>query len=108
MNSTTGAQPRTAISGPVSVRRGKLGWLVHTRATDKTLDAVLENPDAFLADPTQHFKDSRNVTIARIPRSGKTGWVLRRLNYGKPLHLLRDSLRPTRGYRAINHGLRLE
>ncbi|MCW5553380.1 MAG: hypothetical protein KIS67_14615 [Verrucomicrobiae bacterium] len=72
------------------------------------LDAVLESPDVFLADPKQQFKNSRNVTIARIPRAGETAWVLRRLNYGKRLHRLRDSLRPTRAHRAFHHGLRLE
>jgi tRNA A-37 threonylcarbamoyl transferase component Bud32 len=108
MNSITEAQPPTHDCRPVSVRRGELRWLVRTNATDKTLDAVLENPDAFLANPTQHFKNSHNVTIARIPRAGQTGWVLRRLNYGKPLHRLRDSLRPTRAHRAFKHGLRLE
>ncbi len=85
-----------------------LCWTVRAGMAEGTLDAVLEAPDAFLADPTHHFKNSRNVTIASIPRAGETGWVLRRLNYGKRLHRLRDSLRPTRAHRAFSHGLRLE
>jgi tRNA A-37 threonylcarbamoyl transferase component Bud32 len=72
------------------------------------LSEVFETPDAFLADPAQHFKSTRNVTVGRIPRVGKAGWVLRRLNYGKPLHRLRDFLRPSRARRAFWNGLRLE
>lgn len=91
-----------------SRQRSGLCWTVRTGMAERMLDAVLAAPDAFLTDPTQHFKNSRNVTIARIPRTGQTGWVLRRLNYGKPLHRLRDSIRPTRAHRAFNHGLLLE
>lgn len=91
-----------------SRQRSGLCWTVRTGVAERMLDAVLAAPDAFLTDPTQHFKNSRNVTIARIPRTGQTGWVLRRLNYGKPLHQLRDSLRPTRAHRAFKNGLRLE
>ena len=77
-------------------------------ALDEMLNAVLKNPDFFLDNPASQFKSSRNVTVARIPRDGKTGWVLRRLNYGKPLHQLRDFFRPSRARRAFWSGLRLE
>jgi serine/threonine protein kinase len=90
-----------------SVRVGSLRWTLRAGA-DERLNAVLEDPDAFLADPVWHFKSSRNVTVARIPREGRTGWVLRRLNYGKPLHRLRDFFRPSRARRAFHNGLRLE
>lgn len=92
----------------ISRRAGKVRWTLRAVAADALLDTVLENPDSFLADPALHFKNSRNVTVARIPRTEKTGWVLRRLNYGKRLHRLRDSLRPTRAHRAFNNGLQLE
>ena len=97
-----------AIMQVRSRQRSGLRWTVRAGTTERMLDAVLESPDVFLADPKQQFKNSRNVTIARIPRAGETAWVLRRLNYGKRLHRLRDSLRPTRAHRAFHHGLRLE
>jgi tRNA A-37 threonylcarbamoyl transferase component Bud32 len=91
-----------------SCQRGGIAWTIRATDGDAELRAVLENPDSFLTDATLHFKSSRNVTVARIPRAGKTGWVLRRLNYGKLSHRLRDSLRPTRAHRAFKSGLRLE
>lgn len=87
---------------------GGLRWLVRVGEQDEMLNAVLENPDSFLADPARHFKSTRNVTVGRIPRVGQTGWVLRRLNYGKPSHRLRDFFRPSRARRAFWNGLRLE
>ena len=92
----------------ISRKSGGLRWWVRSAAPDEKLNTVLENPDAFLADPARQFKSSRNVTIARIPREEKTGWVLRRLNYGKLLHRLRDFFRPSRAHRAFWSGLRLE
>lgn len=90
------------------LKRGGVNWTLRDTTANKLLNDVLENPDSFLVDKSRHFKNSRNVTVARIVGAGKTGWVLRRLNYGKPLHQLRDSLRPTRAHRAFNNGLRLE
>ncbi|HMP81475.1 MAG TPA: lipopolysaccharide kinase InaA family protein [Verrucomicrobiota bacterium] len=108
MKSVATSQTQTSDTPPTTVQRGALRWTVRAGVRDKTLDAVLENPDSFLTDKSQHFKNSRSVTVARIPLAGKSGWVLRRLNYGKPLHRLRDSLRPTRAHRAFANGLRLE
>lgn len=87
---------------------GSLHWTRRAGAPDEMLNAVLENPDAFLVDSARRFKSSRNVTVSRIPREGKTGWVLRRLNYGNSLHQLRDFFRPSRAQRAFQNGLRLE
>lgn len=87
---------------------GGAAWTFRSAADTEELHAVLESPDSFLLEAALHFKHSRNVTVARIPRAGQTGWVLRRLNYGKALHQLRDLLRPTRAHRAFNNGLRLE
>jgi serine/threonine protein kinase len=83
-------------------------WLVRCLPPDASLRAVLEHPDAFMLDPAMFFKHSRNVTVARLPRPGKPGWVLRRLNYGKLAHRLRDYFRPSRARRALQMGLRLE
>jgi serine/threonine protein kinase len=109
MNPVTATAPKaTNERASTSARAGSLRWTLRAGMPDEMLSAVLENPDAFLADPARHFKNSRNVTVARIPRDGKTGWVLRRLNYGKPLHRLRDCFRPSRARRAFHNGLRLE
>jgi tRNA A-37 threonylcarbamoyl transferase component Bud32 len=71
---------------------------------------VLEAPDDFFRDTAQHFKNSRTVTVTRIPGEPPSapGWVLRRLNYGRLIHRLRDWARPSRACRAFFHGLFLE
>jgi tRNA A-37 threonylcarbamoyl transferase component Bud32 len=93
---------------PIALRIGSGRWLVRSPRPDASLRSVLERPDAFLLDPAMYFKHSRNVTVARLPRPGNRGWVLRRLNYGKLRHRLRDSFRPSRARRAFWIGLRLE
>jgi tRNA A-37 threonylcarbamoyl transferase component Bud32 len=58
---------------------------------------IMDDPEAFLQDPSLQIKSSRVVTIARVPPN----LILRRLNYGKLLHRLRDCLRPSRAVRAL-------
>ena len=72
--------------------------LVHdARATVQALLTVMENPEAFLQDTSQHIKSSRVVTITRVPPN----FILRRLNYGKFTHRLRDCFRASRAVRAL-------
>ncbi len=89
------------------VRAGALRWIVRYGLLGELSHPVLKDPDAFLPGAALCFKSSPNVTIARIPQPAG-GWVLRRLNYGKFLHRLRDGFRPSRARRAFHNGLRLE
>jgi tRNA A-37 threonylcarbamoyl transferase component Bud32 len=73
------------------IKVGKLVWLAH-----ETLP-VMKDPEAFLRDSSSFIKNSRVVTIARVPPN----LVLRRLNYGKFIHRLRDFFRPSRVVRAL-------
>ncbi|HOC57008.1 MAG TPA: lipopolysaccharide kinase InaA family protein [Verrucomicrobiota bacterium] len=90
------------------VRAGPLCWVVRPALLAEDMLPVLRDPDSHLREAALRLKHSRNVTLARIPRQVKTGWVLRRLNYGKLLHRLRDCLRSSRARRAFRHGLWLE
>jgi tRNA A-37 threonylcarbamoyl transferase component Bud32 len=70
----------------------------------------LNDPDALLAKASHYFKNSRNVTVVRLTLTGLPGpsLVLRRLNYGRLRHRVRDTFRLTRAERAFRYGLRLE
>jgi len=58
---------------------------------------VMHDPEGYLRDSSRLIKSSRVVTIARVPPN----LILRRLNYGKLLHRLRDCFRPSRATRAL-------
>lgn len=83
-------------------------WRVRRGCLDPFLVSILERPDDFLFGAARHLKHSRDVTLAPLPRPGNRGWVLRRLNYGKLRHRLRDFFRAARAVRAFRMGLRLE
>jgi tRNA A-37 threonylcarbamoyl transferase component Bud32 len=93
-----------------TIRIGGLRWHLHPDADPALLRSVLQNPEAHLTDPALYLKHERVVTVARVPSPapGQPDLVLRRLNYGKPLHRLRDVFRPSRVLRALRHGWRLE
>ncbi len=87
-------------------------WVWTTRADEPPTwwRAVLADPEPWLRDPSRHFKNSRNVTLARVPSPapGQPGLVLRRLNYGRWRHRFRDAFRPSRAQRAFRSALALE
>jgi tRNA A-37 threonylcarbamoyl transferase component Bud32 len=95
---------------PRWVRVGTLRWLLHSEADLAGLRPVLENPESYLTKAAPHLKHDEVVTVARVPAPspGQSELVLRRLNYGKPRHRLRDLLRPARVFRALRHGWGLE
>jgi tRNA A-37 threonylcarbamoyl transferase component Bud32 len=97
-------------AGWIRVEAGGLRWHLHPLANPAALRPILENPEAWLTDPALHLKHEQVVTVARVPAPtpGTPDLVLRRLNYGKPLHRLRDVFRPTRVLRAFRHAWRLE
>lgn len=77
------------------MKPGTLKW--RTREETKLPRELLENPESFLQDRTRFIKSSRVVTIAPVPPN----LILRRLNYGKFIHRLRDIFRPSRAVRAF-------
>lgn len=93
-----------------ALEAGGLSWRIRPGVQSPQLLAVLERPDEFLKDPTQLFKNTRLVTIGRISAGepGRPGLVLRRLNYGRFRHRLRDCFRPSRASRAMRRSLALE
>jgi tRNA A-37 threonylcarbamoyl transferase component Bud32 len=87
-------------------------WVWTTRADEPPTwwRVVLADPEPWLRDPSRHFKNSRNVTLARVPSPapGQPGLVLRRLNYGRWRHRFCDAFRPSRAQRAFRSALALE
>ena len=84
-------------------------WIVRQEANLAGLDEILRAPESFLAEPRLYFKSSRVVTVTRVvPTTARPAMVLRRLNYGKFAHQLRDWLRPSRALRALFWAWRLE
>jgi tRNA A-37 threonylcarbamoyl transferase component Bud32 len=92
------------------LKAGALRWIVRAQFFNRTLHRIVEEPDAFLRDPRMHFKNYSLVTIARVPpmAAEERGLVVRRLNYGRITHRLRDFVRTSRARRAFNSGLQLE
>jgi tRNA A-37 threonylcarbamoyl transferase component Bud32 len=64
--------------------------------------------EQFLRDAARHMKNSRNVTVARAPGASGRGLIIRRMNYGRLTHRMRDFFRPSRARRAFFRGLALE
>jgi lipopolysaccharide kinase (Kdo/WaaP) family protein len=73
------------------IKVGKLMWLARASLP------VMQDPEAFLRDSSRFIKSSRVVTIARVPPN----LILRRINYGKFIHRVRDFFRPSRALRAL-------
>ena len=97
-------------AGQHTLRLGKLRWLLRDASAYDLCAQVLPDPDTHLGNPAFYLKNSRVVTIARVSATSpqQPPLILRRLNYGKFRHRLRDIFRPTRAHRALLHGLLLE
>jgi serine/threonine protein kinase len=91
----------------MTTRVGKLIWRV--RPDFEALRPVLEDPERFLRNPVLWYKNSPNIAVAKIDFDGPNGpgLVLRRLNYGKFVHRLRDFFRRSRAERAMARGVLL-
>lgn len=87
-----------------TLRFGNFRWRLRADVEVEKLRPLLENPEAFLSDPARYIKNSRVVTIARVPEH----LILRRLNYGKFVHRIRDFLRQSRVQRALERAQFLE
>jgi len=92
------------------VRAAGVRWLVRRSGVPAWIGQVLAEPDRFLADSNHLVADSPLITLGRIaPRNpGDPTLLLRRLNYGRIRHRVRDIFRPTRAERAFSHGIGLE
>lgn len=91
-------------------RIGRIAWTTRADVPAAWWRTILANPDAHLADPAAYLKHSRNVTVARIPAAepGQANLVLRRSNYGRWEHRLKDVFRGSRAQRAFRAALALE
>ena len=91
-------------------RIGRVLWTTRSDVPARWWGEILGNPEAYLADRTFHLKLSRSSTVARIPASapGQPALVLRRLNYGRWRHQLKDLFRASRAQRAFRAALALE
>ncbi|MCI0746966.1 MAG: lipopolysaccharide kinase InaA family protein [Verrucomicrobia subdivision 3 bacterium] len=90
--------------------KGGLRWWVRPDADAPGVHQILKDPDSFLADPAMHLKNYDLVTMSRVPSKSdaEPSLVLRRLNYGRLRHRLRDVLRASRARRAFIISLRME
>ena len=102
-----GEPPDRAVTG---YQAGRLRWFVRRQASPPEITEVLDDPDRFLVEPARLLADSDLITLAVIPplSPSTAPLLLRRLNYRRPRHRLRDVFRPTRAERAFSHGLGLE
>lgn len=96
---------------PIEVfQSGKIKWQKRRGILHQKILTVMQEPESFLQNRELYFKNSRVVTVARVPASapGEPDLVLRRLKYGKLGHRIKDSFRPSRTRRALQRGLMLE
>lgn len=94
----------------IRVKAGTIRWLVRRSALSPLTQQVMRDPDAYLRDSRSLVADSSLITLGRIHPSdtGEPTLLLRRLNYGRLRHRLRDVFRKTRAERAFWHGIGLE
>jgi tRNA A-37 threonylcarbamoyl transferase component Bud32 len=101
----------TLEGGLITKTVGRLRWRLRPGPLPEALHPLLKDPDAHLADPERWLApgDPRLATLGVIqaPNNGPS-LVLRRFNYGRFLHRLRDCFRRTRAERAFRHGLAME
>jgi tRNA A-37 threonylcarbamoyl transferase component Bud32 len=104
------ADSQEADRAITTARAGGLRWRVRLPLLPQEFRALLQDPDAWLADPAKRLAHSELITMAALngPDGGEPKLLLRRLNYGRWRHRLRDVFRPTRAERAFKHGMAME
>jgi tRNA A-37 threonylcarbamoyl transferase component Bud32 len=86
-----------------SVQRfGAWRWNVRTSSVTPAVQAVLAAPDKFI-DEARALKRGKSSTVA-----ARDGLVLKRYNFKKPLNLLKDLFRGSRGRRGFRKAYHLE
>ncbi len=86
---------------------GELTWTVRADVDCSDFTFLLEAPDRRLQAAPNWLRNDKLITMSRVA-SGSGRYVLRRLNYGRLRHRLRDVFRASRARRAFMHGLMLE
>ena len=84
-------------------KAGGLHWQVRTALLTSATEAVLNDPDGWLARLPKLIKDGRTSTVGLTP-----GLVLKRFNFRKLINLGKDLLRPSRARRAFRKAYHLE
>lgn len=82
---------------------GGLNWQVRTALLTPAAEAVLVDPDGWLARLPKLIKDGRTTTVGLAD-----GLVLKRFNFRKLINLAKDLLRPSRARRALRKAYHLE
>lgn len=82
---------------------GGLQWQLRTALITPAAQAVLDDPDGWLARLPRLIKDGRTSTVGRAD-----GLVLKRFNFRKLINLGKDLLRPSRARRAFRKAYHLE
>ena len=86
---------------------GGLPWCIR-HAARKQVEDICNDVEAALSKAVRIYKNSPNVTTAAVVSASGRRFVVRRMNYGKWAHRLKDVFRPSRARRAFFRGLRLE
>jgi tRNA A-37 threonylcarbamoyl transferase component Bud32 len=89
----------------IQVKLGGLLWRVRADALD-LVKPVCAGVELAIANAPKLYKNSPNVTVASIRSSQPM--VVRRMNYGRLRHRLKDLFRASRARRAFDRGLHLE
>ena len=91
----------------LEVRLGGFPWRIRHAAL-KQVEDICNDVEAAMSKAVRFYKESRNVTVAAVVNASGRRLVVRRMNYGKWAHRLKDVFRPSRARRAFFRGLRLE
>lgn len=102
-------QPPAPIS-LVRLRSGRVSWFVRQSPVPHWLEQFLQDPDGCIEVAGPFIAHTPLITLARWRPADPEAptLLLRRLNYGRARHALRDVFRRTRAERAFRHGLALE
>jgi tRNA A-37 threonylcarbamoyl transferase component Bud32 len=91
----------------IGQRFGSLRWMVR-RGTVPEVAPLCEDIEKAIKSATQLLKNSPNVTVARVADASGRGLIIRRMNYNKLRHRIKDFFRQSRARRAFFRGLLLE
>jgi tRNA A-37 threonylcarbamoyl transferase component Bud32 len=91
----------------IGQRFGSLRWMVR-RGTVPEVAPLCEDIEKAINSATQLLKNSPNVTVARVAGASGRGLIIRRMNYDRLRHRLKDFFRQSRARRAFFRGLLLE
>lgn len=82
---------------------GKLCWQVRLSLARPQSDAIMQDPNGFLATRAKIFKPGRSCTVGAAD-----GFVLKRYNLRKLLNLVKDLFRPSKAKRSFQKAYHLE